>query len=579
MSSSEKQLKRKTLKLSHPNPLFEKWLQELRDEAASRNSDTQYAFAKALQSLKKYPLPLKTGKECLILENFGTRICLLLDRKLADYKNSHPGIDLDTAVSLEPSSDNEVEASTKKKPKTKYEKTKSPKKSSKLYIPTLRSASYAVLVALNQHLKGAGPPGEMTKDELQKAAQPLCDTSMFKPLPNSHYSGWSCVGQLVNKQLVKRQGNPHRYSLTESGIDLAEKLPIVNEESSLCIPNISSPPKLTNHPRIRNKNKRCTTKSPQKTIEKEVERPIGIPQSFIPPETEEIPSDHCLTQNSESTSSQWEEVIFPPGSFQTILLIDTQEIHKGDELVKALEAQGTILEIRKLKVGDFAWVSRNGAGQELMLPFIVERKRLDDLASSIKDGRFHEQKFRMKQCGLPHCMYLVESHGQRQYSLPTSTLLQAAANTQFIDRFAVKYTANSHETVMYLATFTKVISRKFSNKTLLGCKKNMLPTFDIQDDCISLISFMEFNKTSGKTRKYSVKEMFIKQLVQLRGLSVEKALAIVERYPCPRSLITAFQNGANEKLLADIPVGNLNRKIGPVISKAVYELYNKSILS
>lgn len=43
----------------------------------------------ALKSLRKYPLPLKTGKECLILENFGTRICLLLDKKLADYKKNH----------------------------------------------------------------------------------------------------------------------------------------------------------------------------------------------------------------------------------------------------------------------------------------------------------------------------------------------------------------------------------------------------------------------------------------------------------------------------------------------------------
>lgn len=67
-------------------------------------------------------------------------------------------------------------------------------------------------------------------------------------------------------------------------------------------------------------------------------------------------------------------------------------VFRGDELVKAIEAQGTKLEVRKLKVGDFAWVSRNSKGQEVLLPYIVERKRLDDLASSIKDGRFHEQK-------------------------------------------------------------------------------------------------------------------------------------------------------------------------------------------
>ena len=30
--------------------------------------------------------------------------------------------------------------------------------------------------------------------------------------------------------------------------------------------------------------------------------------------------------------------------------------------------------------------------EEIVLDFIVERKRLDDLAGSIKDGRFREQK-------------------------------------------------------------------------------------------------------------------------------------------------------------------------------------------
>ena len=48
--------------------------------------------------------------------------------------------------------------------------------------------------------------------------------------------------------------------------------------------------------------------------------------------------------------------------------------------------------------------------RELVLPVIVERKRMDDLASSIKDGRFREQKFRLKKCGLSHPVYLVEEH-------------------------------------------------------------------------------------------------------------------------------------------------------------------------
>lgn len=53
MADNHSLLKRKTLKLSCPNPLFDKWLQEWRDEAASKNSDTQHAFGKV--GLMKVP--------------------------------------------------------------------------------------------------------------------------------------------------------------------------------------------------------------------------------------------------------------------------------------------------------------------------------------------------------------------------------------------------------------------------------------------------------------------------------------------------------------------------------------------
>ena len=47
----------------------------------------------------------------------------------------------------------------------------------------------------------------------------------------------------------------------------------------------------------------------------------------------------------------------------------------------------------------------------LVLPYIVERKRIDDLFSSItqKEGRYYEQKQRMIECGILHKWYLVEN--------------------------------------------------------------------------------------------------------------------------------------------------------------------------
>lgn len=43
-----------------------------------------------------------------------------------------------------------------------------------------------------------------------------------------------------------------------------------------------------------------------------------------------------------------------------------------------------------------------------MLEYLVERKRVDDLASSIRDGRFLKQKAAMRRCGCRCLLYLVE---------------------------------------------------------------------------------------------------------------------------------------------------------------------------
>lgn len=63
-----------------------------------------------------------------------------------------------------------------------------------------------------------------------------------------------------------------------------------------------------------------------------------------------------------------------------------------DKVTSELSSMNVAFEMRRLSVGDFAWICRDKNGRELMLPYILERKRLDDLSGSIQDGRFHEQK-------------------------------------------------------------------------------------------------------------------------------------------------------------------------------------------
>ena len=53
-----------------------------------------------------------------------------------------------------------------------------------------------------------------------------------------------------------------------------------------------------------------------------------------------------------------------------------------------------------MPVGDFLWVGRPKAGgPDYVLDFILERKRVDDLWSSIKQKRYEDQKRRLRVRG------------------------------------------------------------------------------------------------------------------------------------------------------------------------------------
>jgi hypothetical protein len=91
-------------------------------------------------------------------------------------------------------------------------------------------------------------------------------------------------------------------------------------------------------------------------------------------------------------------------SYEIVLVMDTREIkNRRDEeaICKGLRDYGIRVDVRALKLGDITWMARLRAGvqqrlsgdeRECMLDYVVERKRLDDLCSSIRDGRYDDQK-------------------------------------------------------------------------------------------------------------------------------------------------------------------------------------------
>ena len=65
-------------------------------------------------------------------------------------------------------------------------------------------------------------------------------------------------------------------------------------------------------------------------------------------------------------------------------------------LIDELKKSKIKFDIGKLNVGDFTWIARHKSlkYEDIILNYIVERKRMDDFCQSILDGRYKEQKVR-----------------------------------------------------------------------------------------------------------------------------------------------------------------------------------------
>ncbi|XP_036002578.1 crossover junction endonuclease MUS81 [Fundulus heteroclitus] len=598
---------------SCPNPLFLQWLTELRDEAKEKGLKIQYTYQKAINSLNKYPLPLKNAKEAKILQNFGDGICKILDDKLQRYhreNGSNASIHCLPEGAPPPgrTDNNSLAPSRNRKDAGDEGKDRrggggGAKKKKREYIPQKRSGGYAVLLTLYRHSLIPGSKGYMFKMELQSEAQRLCDKSFTVPDLGSKYTAWSSVTTLIQKNLLIKTHNPARYSLTDEGLALAERLEAAEKETKN-LPGDDGSEGDGREDREEELVVDLTESGDDEEEEEEEEEPEVLSQSA--PSAVRSRSDAGgaslpeRPQQSLTASRKPNGGRLLPGMYEIVLCVDFIETtggshHRKQELVKELQRNGVNFDVRKLNVGDFLWVAREKvtpvpgqlrapAGRELVLDYIIERKRMDDLCGSIIDGRFREQKFRLKRCGLRRPIYLVEgsSSSAAHLSLPEATLLQATVNTQVVDGFFVKRVQDVRESAAYLTVMTRYLSRLYQNRTLT-CRSRELEgdvTSDEEERGIpscSLISFAEFNHGAVKNKCQTVREVFARQLMQISGLSGDKAAAILEHYSTPHSLLAAYERcgseAEKEKLLSCVRYGKLKRNLGPALSRTVYQLY------
>lgn len=327
-------------------------------------------------------------------------------------------------------------------------------------------------------------------------------------------------------------------------------------------------------------------------------RPVTKTLRLVHSQGSSLTSENSQDSIESATSTCVPNFVFQPGEFEIILCVDNAEFYGsrqggGKSLLPDLIKNGVTCDLRKLHVGDLLWVAREktqteaGVGQqpnrrELVLDYIVERKRMDDLVHSCTDGRLPDQKFRLKHCGLKKPIFMIEDYGSLQhFSMPEDRIRQTITNLKVIDGFQVKKTKNVKESVAYLTVMTRYLQSYYKNKRLYACSmddiKDQAWTNDITDQEIRLMEFNEFNQGSVKSRNLSVQDMFCKHLSKVSGMSGERAMAVTQVYPTLTHLMDAYRSCPNksvgESLLSTIKVNKSLRNLGINPSRLIHQLY------
>lgn len=492
---------------------------------------------------------------------------------------------------------------------------KKPRKA-KPYVPTLRSGPYALLLALAT--LGENSSQSMTKAQLIEVAQPYCDSSFTAPPdPTKFYTAWNSMKTLIQKDLVYEHGRPLRkYVLSEDGWEVAKRIQKTLPGSSgtmAAFAGDSGDQPSRAAPATNTANFRLDDQDDDEELE--------VPSAM-----------NARLGQSAQNEGPTEPIALPPNSFTIELVLDTREVRTKtdrDYIANELMKQDITPQVRALELGDAMWVakckdpmllSRYGEeGDEIMLDWIIERKRLDDLVGSIKDGRFREQKFRLRRSGIKHVIYLIEEfsvthpdaaggNGQRYQEMVAS----AIASTQVVNEYFVKKTKNLDDSIRYLARMTLLLRKMYgaqepspssngsasahqpglssipSNVTLIPSRSlsstqsylTLLDNLRAKNPSVTYgVTFSTFSALTSKSDVLSLRDIFLKMLMCTRGITGEKAIEIQREWNTPRQLIEAYM--ALEPRDREAMVSNKlqslvgRKKVVKALSKRIAEVWGE----
>lgn len=222
------------------------------------------------------------------------------------------------------------------------------------------------------------------------------------------------------------------------------------------------------------------------------------------------------------------------------IILDERESALYDKIDSIVNFEGNSTSIqlfrRVLPLGDI--LIQTDEEKDVAL---IERKSLGDLLSSIKDGRYEEQSYRLvHSSGFPphNIVYVIEGmYSQLRTLLEKKTILSAITSLNYFKGFSVFRTCSLSETAETIVWMAEKIERDF--------QKGKLPSYLTQpqppqtETTASPITAANYCSVVKKVKKDNVTPENIGEIIlcQIPGVSSVTAVAVMREYKTFSNLI------------------------------------------
>jgi len=241
------------------------------------------------------------------------------------------------------------------------------------------------------------------------------------------------------------------------------------------------------------------------------------------------------------------------------LKIDNRE-RKFIDLIKIVNPCFSI-EYMNLSLGDF--IICDDEGSELI---VIERKTLGDLVSSIKDGRYKEQSFRLNNYPIHNhnIIYLIEGNNKSNFNKQEKKMIESSYfSLMYYKGFSVIRTKNIEDTFKFILKIMDKIKRE----------KKKVQYYSNDCDKNEIVNVNDYTETIKSCKKENITPKNIGKIIlnQIPGISNKTSSVIMEKFGSIYNLIKNIET--NKEILKDIKYKTNTGKERRISKKSIDNIY------